>query len=291
MHQISKLVRPVTAILLTLVFASFAGGWGRDGHAIVASIAWRELSPEAREEIKKLIGDSSLPEVASWADVVRRDPAYEWSAPMHYVNMPIDATSYVHKRDCPPEGCVVSAVDQFAAVLKDRGASPQERGEALMFVVHFVGDMHQPLHGGREEDRGGNSIEITFFDEPTNLHRIWDSGILNASSGEAWPERADRLYDAIDEMDRVAWLADTAEANWLDNSGRWAFESHNLAEKYAYKITNNTTVGADYVTETAPIAELRLKQAGIRLAAVLEDCLGPENDSSTEDESTPQPAD
>ncbi|GAB5496120.1 MAG: S1/P1 nuclease [Phycisphaerales bacterium] len=275
MQQITKLVRPIAALLLTLVLVFFSGGWGRDGHAIVANIAWRELSPEARDEIKKLLGESSLPEIASWADVVRRDPNYDWSAPMHYVNMPIDATGYDHERDCPPEGCVVSAVDRFAAVLKDRNASAQDRGEALMFIVHFVGDMHQPMHGGRAEDRGGNSIEITFFDESTNLHRIWDSGILNASSNETWPERADRLYDSIDEMDRVAWLADTAEANWLDSSGRWAFESHNLAEQYAYIVTNNSTVGAEYVSETAPVAELRLKQAGIRLAAVLEDCLGP----------------
>lgn len=289
MQRISNFVRLALAMLLALVFVASSGAWGRDGHAIVASIAWRELSPEARQEIKKLLGESSLPEIASWADIVRREPNYQWSGPMHYVNMPIDATAYDHERDCPPEGCVVSAIDRFSSILKDRSASPQERGEALMFVVHFVGDIHQPLHGGRAEDRGGNSIDLTFLGENTNLHRIWDSGILNASSEEAWPERADRLYETIDEMDRVAWLADASGTNWQDSAGRWAFESHHLAERFAYKIEPNSVVGTEYVRETAPVAELRLKQAGIRLASVLEDCLGPDSQGALQTRSSKQP--
>lgn len=268
-------VRLMLTLVIALTWTDIAGAWGRDGHAIVAEIAWRELSDEAKEEIKSLLGRSSLAEVSSWADMVRREPDYQWSAPLHYVNMAADASRYDHERDCPDEGCVVSAIDRFAGVLKDRSRSPQERGEALMFVVHFVGDLHQPLHGGRSEDRGGNSIDITLFGQSTNLHSAWDSGILNASGEGAWPARADRLYAEIEDVDRAAWLAGTVRTNWIDTAGRWAFESHHLAEEYAYCLAPGAEADRAYVDRCAPIAELRLQQAGVRLAAVLEACLGP----------------
>lgn len=274
MRSLQILSKFVTLAVTLSLFVAVSGGWGRDGHSIVAEIAWRELSEEARKEIKALLGDSSLAEVSSWADAVRREDDYRWSAPLHYVNLPIDATEYNNERDCPADGCVVSAIEHFAGVLKDRSNTPQERGEALMFLIHFVGDLHQPMHAGRAEDRGGNSIDLNFLGEETNLHRIWDSGILNASSQETWVERTDRLYNEIDEMDKLTWLAGTASSDWQATAGRWAFESHNLAEQHAYILEPNSEVGEDYVLKAAPIAELRLSQAGIRLAAMLEECLG-----------------
>ena len=91
MRAMKDLARFVAAAVLLSAFAAVSGGWGRDGHAIIAQIAWEQLSDEAKAEIEKLLGESSLPEIASWADVVRREPAYEWSGPLHYVNMPPDA--------------------------------------------------------------------------------------------------------------------------------------------------------------------------------------------------------
>jgi hypothetical protein len=274
MHHFQNLAKFVALAITLSLFVSISGGWGRDGHSIVAEIAWRELSPEARKEIKALLGDSSLAEVSSWADTVRREDDYRWSAPLHYVNLPIDASEYNSKRDCPAEGCVVSAIEHFAGVLKDRSNTPQERGEALMFLVHFVGDLHQPMHAGRAEDRGGNSIDLTFLGEETNLHQIWDSGILNASSNESWIDRTERLYGDINDTDKLTWLAGTADNDWQATAGRWAFESHNIAEQHAYILAPNSQVGDEYVSKSAPIAELRLSQAGIRLASVLEECLG-----------------
>ncbi|MCA9273095.1 MAG: S1/P1 nuclease [Phycisphaerales bacterium] len=270
-----KLLRPVLQLMLLCTTLALLGGWGRDGHAIIAQIAWEQLSGEAKAEIEKLLGESSLPEIASWADVVRREPAYEWSAPLHYVNMPPDAADYDPDRDCPPEGNVVSAIDRFAAELKDRTLPAKQRGEALMFLVHFVGDLHQPLHGGRAEDRGGNSIQLTFYDKDMNLHAVWDYGILEADANDPWPVRGERLLGEITDMDRVAWLADTHVSDLSATAGRWAVESHILAEKYCYCVEPGSSIGEAYAKASAPIAELRLKQAGIRLAAILEDCLGP----------------
>ena len=274
MHPIHTLVKLVSLSLILVVSVSAAGGWGKDGHSIVADIAWRELSPAARKEIRALLGDSSLAEVSSWADAVRREDAYRWSAPLHYVNLPIDANEYDHERDCPPEGCAVSAIEYFANVLKDRTNSPQERGEALMFLVHFVGDLHQPLHAGRAEDRGGNSIDVTFLDDPTNLHRVWDTGIMLAASDEAWVERADRLYPLINNANRIEWLASTEESDWQGTAGSWALESHYIAEEKCYIIETGSAIGQEYVQSSITTVEERLSKAGIRLAAVLEDCLG-----------------
>ncbi|MFI4872149.1 MAG: S1/P1 nuclease [Phycisphaerales bacterium JB061] len=275
MRAMKDLARFVAAAVLLSAFAAVSGGWGRDGHAIIAQIAWEQLSDEAKAEIEKLLGESSLPEIASWADVVRREPAYEWSGPLHYVNMPPDAADYDPKRDCPPEGNVVSAIDRFAAELKDRTLPAKERGEALMFLVHFVGDLHQPLHGGRAEDRGGNSIQLTYYDKDMNLHAVWDYGILEADANDPWPVRGERLLGEITETDRIAWLADTHVGDLNATAGRWAVESHILAEKYCYTVEPGSAIGEEYTKASAPVAELRLKQAGIRLAAILEDCLGP----------------
>lgn len=270
-----KLLRPILTLAAMCSALGLLGGWGRDGHAIIAEIAWRELSDEARAEIKSLLGEASLPEIASWADVVRRESGYEWSAPLHYVNMPPDAAAYDPARDLPPEGNVVSAIDRFAAELKDRSLPAKQRGEALMFLVHFVGDLHQPLHGGRAEDRGGNSIELTFYEKPMNLHAVWDYGILEAAGQDPWPVRAERLSAEIEPIDRVDWLSTTHTGDLSLTAGRWATESHLLAERYCYTVAPGSVVGEEYAKASLPIAELRLKQAGIRLAAVLEDCLGP----------------
>ncbi|MEM8757761.1 MAG: S1/P1 nuclease [Planctomycetota bacterium] len=272
-------MRTLTTAAAMLLTALPAFGWGRDGHAVIAEIATRELSPETAAKIAELLegnpAGGSIVETASWADAVRPTEPYRWSAPLHYVNMPIDATGYDHARDCPPNeegfGCVVSAIDRFATQLGDESLPTEQRIEALMFLVHFVGDLHQPLHGGRQEDRGGNDIRITFLGTETNLHRAWDSQILEAVTGsQPWPLLAESLHSNIGDLHRVAYLADTASQNWIDTAGRWAFESHHLAEEYCYIIEDGQAVGMDYAMDVAPVVLVRLQQAGVRLAAVLE---------------------
>jgi hypothetical protein len=264
-----------TAVVCIAAAAPASALWGRDGHAIVAEIAWRELSPETRAAIEALLAENdagaTIQETASWADAVRPQDAYRWSAPLHYVNMAPDAAEYLHSRDCPDQGCVVSAIQRFRDEVRDTSLPIEQRREALMFLVHFVGDLHQPLHGGRAEDRGGNDIEITFYGRESNLHRIWDSSILEAHDGSPWPVKAERLYAAISGHDRIAWLADFHDEDMLATAGRWAFESHALAEDYAYGLVENgDALSANYVNATVDVAELRLMQGGVRLAAVLE---------------------
>ncbi len=284
--------RTPAAVVTCIAVASPASAlWGRDGHAIVAEIAWRELSPETQAAITELLADAehgtTIQETASWADAVRPQDAYRWSAPLHYVNMAPDAAEYDHARDCPDQGCVVSAIQRFRDEVRDTSLPIEQRREALMFLVHFVGDLHQPLHGGRAEDRGGNDIEITFYGRETNLHRIWDFSILEAHDGSPWPVKAERLYASISDHDRIAWLADFHDEDMLATSGRWAFESHALAEDYAYGLVEHgAALSADYVTATIDVAEVRLMQGGVRLTAVLETAFPADNaDNETDSDS------
>ena len=129
-------------------------GWGRDGHRIVGEIATHHLPPEAKAGVLALLGDHTLIDVGSWADEVRSQSAYRWSAPLHYANVEPGNEEFNLERDCPEKGCVVSAIIKYTKVRGDRDAGTADRTEALKFLVHFVEDIHQPMHVSHARDRG-----------------------------------------------------------------------------------------------------------------------------------------
>jgi hypothetical protein len=169
----------LTAFLLTLATTTQVWAWGSEGHRIVAEIAEQYLEPETAHQIRDLLAienTSGLADVANWADQIRqqrRDTA-SW----HFVDIPINAAGYDATRDCPRNDCVVAKTDEFVAQLRDRSLPARPRLEALKFVVHFIGDIHQPLHAADNGDRGGNEIHVRYPRRKTNLHAVWDSGIL-----------------------------------------------------------------------------------------------------------------
>lgn len=269
-------MRPIRCMtsITAFITATLLSAWGPQGHAVVAELAWRELTPEVQAKVAKILDEAPMNSVGSWADAVRPAEQFRWTAPLHYVNLPDNALQFLPERDCPDDGCAVSAITDFAATLADESADPQERKEALMFLIHFVGDLHQPLHAGRAADRGGNDIEVDFYGRQQRLHSIWDSGIIQAADQGEWPVWADRLETQIDAMDRLAWTADLNPADLTSTAGRWAYESNRLALEYAYAAKDGDVVGDDYVQRTTPVIELRLSQGGVRLGALLNAILG-----------------
>lgn len=261
------------AALLTLVCL---GGWGRDGHAIIAEIAWREMTPAAQARARRILAGQSMPEVSAWADGVRGTEAYGWTGPLHYVNLPAGSTGYDHERDCPEAGCVVSAVHDFSRLVLHPDADERTREDALKFVIHFVADLHQPLHAGRPEDRGGNDIQTEFVGAPRNLHSVWDSGIIGRAESDPWPVLAERWWGEIDDTDRLAWLACADPEDLLGTAGRWVFESHRLAERYAYPVGEGAVLDETYAERTMAVVRLRLQQGGVRLGALLNELLDPD---------------
>ncbi len=183
-----------TIALAAILIRSVCFAWGRDGHRITGFIAAKYLTPQAAAAVKDLLGEQTLADVSTWPDEIRRERKH--TAPWHYANPAPDSTGFNLERDCPDEGCVVSAIIKYSYVLRDKSAPRKDRVEALKFVVHFVGDVHQPLHLGRKRDRGGNDIKVRFFENDTNLHSLWDSSMIRRTK-KGWTEYATELAAKI----------------------------------------------------------------------------------------------
>jgi hypothetical protein len=240
--------------------ASNVAAWGPEGHAIVATLAERQLSASARHVVTVLLGGQTLASVASWADEVRDEGRRE-TARWHYVRIPRDARGYNATRDCValPEGdCVIAALRRFTLTVADSRRMASERTEALKFIVHLIGDLHQPLHVGLAGDRGGNEIEVRLFGRPTNLHQVWDTGLITHA----------RLRTGI-YVNRLASMG-------VDSGGTpvsWAEEAHALAVNRAYVVPANRRLGQRYYDANIPVVDRQLARAGARLARVLNENL------------------
>ncbi len=252
--------RMLKALLLAVLMAMPLAAWGPRGHRAVGLIAEKHLSDGARREATELLGGESLAEASTWADDVRSEERWSHTGPWHYVNIP-DGVPYEESRR-NPKGDVVEAIRRYERVLADRSATRRERATALKFLVHFVADVHQPLHVGRAEDRGGNGIEVSWFGKPSNLHRVWDSGIL-AQIGLSSTRLAEALQRGMGREAR-GWKGDSL----LD----WVEESAEMRPR-VYDVRGGK-LGERYFERNRALVERRLAQAGVRLAALLDRVLG-----------------
>lgn len=268
------------AAIVTLLAFSFSQlfAWGPKGHAIIADVAASRLTPPTKKNLRLLLGNQSLASISNWADDVRKDrpETFGW----HFVDIPRDAPGFSGERDCyrpqhkeptaetDHHNCIVDRIELFRQVLADENASRNDRVEALEFLVHFVGDIHQPLHG-IDEARGGNDIKVTVFgsdqcgDYPCNLHGAWDYSLID--------------HAGYSEGRYVRRLNSLIRNNHLDlkAGGRpedWANESH--AEAVQVLDEHATSIDQTYWQANISLVDERLALAGIRLAALLNDTLG-----------------
>jgi nuclease S1 len=243
-----------------------AAAWGAVGHALIARVAAAYVTPEARTQVRELLHGASLADVASWADDIRerREETARW----HFVDIPLWRRAYDPHWDCrktPRGDCAVRAIGRFERTLADPQAPPATRAEALKFLVHLIGDIHQPLHCATNHDGGGNDVPVTFFGEPTNLHWVWDTGII-----EHVGLRESAYLGVLD-----AWLqSEKVAALQRGSVVEWVNESHRLAVEHAYKIPADHRLGDAYFVANRPIVDRQLATAGVRLARVLNDALG-----------------
>lgn len=254
--------------LLLSLFALLAPLWSGDGHQLVCEVAWRHLSPAARTMVLQLRADETgtFAESCTWADEVRPDRPETYN--YHFVSIPGGAAGVDLRRDCgdPAKRCAIWAIKHYAIVLTDRAATPTQRQEALKFLGHFVGDLHQPLHAGRPHDRGGNDVKVSFFgnagsaERAMNLHSVWDSQILRRAN-IGWPESADELVSGITTQQVSQWAT-------ADVIG-WANESYRIDEDFVYGVPPGGNIDHAYYNRALAIARVRLQQGGIRLAHLL----------------------
>lgn len=273
---------PLLAVLALI--APVALAWGPEGHAIIAEIAQRHLDPAAARQVRQLLaleGKTRLDQVSSWPDEIRKD--HPETGPWHYVDIPLAAPGYDVRRDCPHGNCVVARLPRFVHVLADRSAAPRVRLEALKWVVHLVGDIHQPLHNEDHGDKGGNTVHLVYFGHPTNLHRMWDTNIIEHALGlhmgphfsfdrTATRAIAARMDASIGHAERVRWSPPMVLGNIGPDAVRWSDHAHALARKVAYgNLPDRRRPGwsAPYQEKAWPLVKTQLEAAGVRLADVL----------------------
>lgn len=256
--------RFLAALLCCTIPAGPALAWGQTGHRVTGAVAERYLSGVARANVQLLLGAESLAEAASWPDDMRSDPAVFWqrtSTPWHYVTVPQGRT--YAEAGAPPEGDAVTALAGFAQTLRNPDASLEDKRLALRFTIHIIGDLHQPLHNGRQGDRGGNNVRVTWFGEQTNLHSVWDSGMIDARQ-LSHSELAEWLARAITPEEVIAWSRDVEPQAWIA-------ESVMLREQV---YPENNQLSYAYAYRHGGALDERLSRGGVRIAAWLNELFG-----------------
>lgn len=255
----SKVLTVVLGSLVTAIMSAPALGWGQTGHRVTGAIAQQYLSPLSQAALMELLPDSSLAEASTYADEMLSHPSEFWqktSKPWHYVTVP-KGKSYP-EIGAPHEGDALSALKQFTETLRSPSASIDEKRLALHFVVHLIGDLHQPLHAGNGTDLGGNTTKVRFFWQDSNLHRVWDTQMLGQRqlSYTEWTRRLTRKITAEDIR------------NWASTDPLiWVEESIKIRDEIYPEDSNN--MGYDYLYDHLPTVTTRLKMAGIRMAMYL----------------------
>lgn len=245
-------------VLLLAAYSPLAA-WGPAGHRAVGQIAAALLSEPARRAALELLEGQSLAEASVWADEIRSDAAWSHTGPWHYVNIE-DGETYETSRQ-NPGGDVIQAIRRFERVLRDRTAPKQDRAVALRLLVHFVGDIHQPLHAGRAGDRGGNSISVRWFGRDSNLHAVWDSGIVEWRQ----PDHAKLAGQAV--------AAYSVRLRGWQRDGLLVWVEESMALRPQVYAIGDGNLGPRYLERNWPVVQQRIAQAGARLAALLDSVL------------------
>lgn len=249
---------------LLLSISSNSYSWGRDGHTIVGRIAIDKVTQETRDWLAQVIGDTSnktLRYACNWPDIVRDQDQYSPTRPFHYVNLPRGASEYRPQRDCADGRCVTEKIKYFAARLDQEALTTSERSKAFNWLCHLVGDLHQPLHTGFADDRGGNDVTVNFHGSSMRLHQLWDTGIIR--------HRHNNWQKFTRELQALQSPNQRHNEHWnLQEVTAWTNESHHLV--IGDKVYPSTSrINKKFEHEADRLIQQRLIVAGSRLAKIL----------------------
>ncbi len=253
-------------LILTLLNPVIARAWGLEGHVQIGMLALQDLDPTASAWVQDVLGTddvAAMSKACNWPDHVRDTPGWEWSARQHYVNIPRSTSHYERTRDCPDGLCVTESIKKYAGQLGDPRLDKRKQWEAFAWLCHLVGDLHQPLHAGYRDDRGGNYVKVSFRGEAINLHQFWDRAVIQEYLGS-----------------NGNWQKPASAGNYL-LSGKpwnpvetdaWAGESHRLAGEAAYP--PGKIFQTDFVENCWLVIRQQWIRAGERLARILNAVVG-----------------
>lgn len=238
-----------------------AFAWGQTGHRVVGLVAQNHLSRKAEKRIMEMLECNSLAEVSVWMDDIKSDDRYDHTHDWHWVTVPAGTTYAETQKN--PKGDLLMKIDELVNALKKGGLAKETEQEYIKYLVHLVGDLHQPMHVGDKDDRGGNSVRVEWFGKKSNLHRVWDSDMIE-SKDLSFTELA-RFLGKPNKAQVKEWQGTSVMV--------WANESQALLPK-AYTLPENSKLGYEYLYEHYSTVEHRLLQAGVRLAGLLNSIYG-----------------
>lgn len=243
-------------VIIILVTASMVLGWGKTGHRVIGKIAEENLSPAAQAELIEIFGHTDLARIANWADEVKSDPAWDHANDWHYCTI-LEGQEYQGPDD---GGRAVQKVSEFTALLKKNNLGAKDKQDVLRFIVHIVGDLHQPLHVGNGKDRGGNDVKVSWFYEDTNLHRVWDSQMIDHMQ-YSYTEYAQQIQLGMN-AEFKAKLLNPDLMEFVNESRSLHPQIYDIGEgKLAW----------EYIYKNRELMEDRLLKGGFHLAAILND--------------------
>lgn len=253
-------MKKLILVLFALIVLTDGFGWGATGHRATGLIAERYLTAKAKKRINQILGGESLAMVSTWMDEIRSDSTYNYTTDWHWTTIP-DGGRYEDVEN-NLDGKVVMMIEKFTQDLKTGKFTPKQEQEYLKMLVHMVGDMHQPLHVGKPGDRGGNDVKVKWFRSESNLHRVWDSEMIDDTK-LSYTELAQSFGSPDKETIK----------KWQGTSVRdWAMESVSYRPQ-VYDI-GNSNLGYQYSYKYFSIAKTRMLQAGVRLAGLLNQIYG-----------------
>lgn len=250
--------RTFLLIFSVIIYAS-CFGWGQTGHRVTGQIAYNHLSKKVRKQIDKILEGQSIAMVSNYMDEIKSEPLYDSLGPWHYCTIP-DGEDY---SGAPDEGDAIQAINKYIELLKSGKLSVEEEAFSLKCLIHLIGDIHQPLHVGNGTDRGGNDVKVTYFWQSSNLHRVWDTGIVDGQN--------------LSFTEYVEWIDSPTKEQveqWKnDNVMVWVKESMSYRSQI-YDLPDSKKINYRYNYDNISTVNSRLLKAGIRLAGVLEDIYG-----------------
>lgn len=263
----SFLIHAITGLLLC-AFSSLTLAWGQIGHRVSGELATHFLTDSAKAQLATLLTNQTLAEVTTYADDMRSNPSEFWqrtASPWHYVTV-AEGNQYSPNM-APPQGDAVTALEQFTKTLKDPNASLADKQIALKFAIHIIADLHQPLHAGDGTDRGGNDVKVEFFWRSSNLHRVWDSGLIDRKQ-LSFTEWSNWLLPKISDQQLAEWSITDPKIYIAESVDiRNTIYPETIYPEHGNKETPK--LNWDYLYQHSPTINLRLQQAGVRIAAYL----------------------
>lgn len=249
------------AMLLYLPFASMA--WGVLGHRIVGEIADAYLTKKTKREIFKILGNESTAITSNWPDFIKSDPAYDYLDTWHYINLKAGLTEEAVKTYLAADTITdaFTKINWLSLQLKNKDLEHEKKILYLRLLVHIVGDIHQPMHVGRLEDRGGNNIKLLWFNGPTNLHSVWDSKLIDFQQ-LSYTEYATAI-NFTTKQQRKEWQAEPLSD--------WIWQSYNYAQKIYAEVKPDDKLSYEYNFKNIGLVNQQLLKGGVHLAGLLND--------------------